>query len=103
MACAGHWRVPGELSYDWLDLSRKCKAEKDRFWAAFLEGYHEERTLSQRELTAVDLSLPVRHLELMGLTMRYWTQHQGIHWITDAYFDQHIAWFREWAGEYRYY
>jgi Ser/Thr protein kinase RdoA (MazF antagonist) len=91
------------VSYDWLNLSRACKVEKDRFWAAFLEGYHEERTLSQRELAAVGLSLPVRHLELMGLTMRYWAQHQGIHWITDEYFDHHVAWFKEWAGEYRHY
>jgi hypothetical protein len=38
----------------------------------------------------------------MGLTMRYWAQHQGIHWITDQFFDQHIAWFKRWAEEYRY-
>jgi len=89
------------VSYDWLGLSHEVKATKARFWEAFLQGYHEERILSQAELSAVDLSLPVRHLELMGITMRYWAQHQGIHWITDEYFDQHIAWFRKWAGEYR--
>ena len=87
------------VSYDWLSLSQEVKAKKARFWEAFLEGYHQERTLSQDELSAVDLALPVRHLELMGITMRYWTQHQGIHWITDGYFDQHIAWFKQWTGE----
>jgi Ser/Thr protein kinase RdoA (MazF antagonist) len=91
------------VSYDWLNLSRECKAEKDRFWGAFLEGYHEERTLSDAEVMAVGLSLPVRHLELMGLTMRYWASHQGIHWITDEYFDFHVAWFKRWADEYRTY
>jgi Ser/Thr protein kinase RdoA (MazF antagonist) len=89
------------VSYDWLDLSKETKAKKARFWGAFLEGYREERALSQNELLAVDLALPVRHLELMGITMRYWAQHQGIHWITDAYFDQHVAWFKLWGSEYR--
>jgi len=89
------------VSYDWLGLSQEVRAAKARFWVAFLEGYNEERSLSRAELSAVDLSLPVRHLELMGITMRYWVQHQGIHWITDDYFDQHVAWFKEWAGEYR--
>jgi Ser/Thr protein kinase RdoA (MazF antagonist) len=91
------------VTYDWLDLSRRCKATKARFWAAFVEGYVGERTLSQDELSAVDLTLPIRHLELMGITIRYWASHQGMHWITDAYFDQHIAWFKEWVGKYRHY
>jgi Ser/Thr protein kinase RdoA (MazF antagonist) len=89
------------VSTDWLDLSREGKATKARVLAAFLEGYHEERTLAPNELAAVQLAMPIRHLELMGLTMRYWTQHEGIHWITDDYFDQHIAWFKAWANQYR--
>lgn len=91
------------VSYDWQDLSRERKAEKARFWGAFLDGYCRERPLSGDELAAAELSLPIRHLELMGLTMRYWAQHQGIHWITDEYLSHHIQWFREWAGEYRHY
>jgi Ser/Thr protein kinase RdoA (MazF antagonist) len=91
------------VSYDWMDLSREMKAEKDRFWDTFLEGYSEVRSLGENELAAVALSLPIRHLELMGITMRYWAQHQGIHWITDAYFDMHVRWFHKWADEYRHY
>lgn len=91
------------VSYDWLALDRETKARKDRFWGAFLDGYAEVRTLSCNELAAVALALPIRHLELMGLTMRYWAQHQGIHWINDQYFDQHMAWFKQWAEEYRCY
>ncbi|MBN1583925.1 MAG: phosphotransferase [Anaerolineae bacterium] len=91
------------VSTDWLDLSREGKAAKARVLDAFLEGYHEERTLTRDELAAVQLAMPIRHLELMGLTMRYWTQHQGIHWISDDYFDQHISWFKEWANVYRAY
>jgi Ser/Thr protein kinase RdoA (MazF antagonist) len=91
------------VSYDWLSLDRETKVRKDGFWAAFLDGYAEVRTLGDHELSAVALALPIRHLELMGLTMRYWAQHQGIHWINDAYFDQHVAWFKQWTGEYRRY
>jgi Ser/Thr protein kinase RdoA (MazF antagonist) len=91
------------VSYDWLALDRETKARKDSFWGAFLDGYAEIRTLSGNELAAVALALPIRHLELMGLTMRYWAQHQGVHWIDDAYFDQHVAWFKRWASEYRCY
>lgn len=91
-----------QVSYDWLALDRETKARKDRFWGAFLDGYAEVRALSGSEFAAVALALPIRHLELMGLTMRYWAQHQGIHWINDAYFDQHVAWFKKWASEYRH-
>jgi len=89
------------VSYDWMALDRETKAEKDRFWSAFLEGYADLRMLSGSELAVVALALPIRHLELMGLTMRYWAQHQGVHWINDTYFDQHIAWFKRWVNEYR--
>lgn len=92
-----------QVSYDWLALDRETKTRKDRFWGAFLDGYAEVRTLSDGELEAVTLALPIRHLELMGLTMRHWAPHQGIHWIDDAYFDQHVAWFKRWADEYRRY
>lgn len=89
------------VSYDWMGLSRECRETRDRFWAAFLDGYQEVRALRKNELSAIALALPIRHLELMGLTMRYWASHQGTHWITDAYFDQHVNWFRRWAEEYR--
>lgn len=91
------------VSYDWMDLSREGKAVKARFWDAFLEGYNAERPLGENELEAVALSLPIRHLELMGLTIRYWSPREGIHWISDEYFDRHIRWFKRWANEYRYY
>jgi Ser/Thr protein kinase RdoA (MazF antagonist) len=91
------------VSYDWMDLSREGKAVKARFWDAFLEGYNAERPLGKNELEAVALSLPIRHLELMGLTIRYGSPREGIHWISDEYFDRHMRWFRRWANEYRYY
>jgi Ser/Thr protein kinase RdoA (MazF antagonist) len=85
------------VSYDWLNFSAKVKREKDRFWAAFVEGYSLERSLSQNELLVAQLCLPLRHFELMGLTIRYWSPHIGTGWINDDYFDQHISWFKKWS------
>jgi len=89
------------VSYDWMDLSRESKKKRERIWNVFAEGYSEERPLSENELSAVRLCLPIRHFELMGITIRYWSQIEGINWITDEYFDKHIEWFKKWADEYR--
>ncbi|MFN2133566.1 MAG: phosphotransferase enzyme family protein [Anaerolineae bacterium] len=103
-SCGYGWRAIDvgvyHVTYDWMDLGEETRREKARFWEAFVEGYNEERTLSSDELAVAQLCLPIRHLELMGLTMQYWASHAGIHWITDEYFDQHMAWFRRWADEY---
>ncbi len=91
------------VSYDWMDLSREGKSKKDRFWNMFIEGYNKERLLSENELMAAQLCLPIRHFELMGITIRYWSQIDGISWITDDYFNRHVNWFKKWHNEYREY
>ncbi len=88
------------VSYNWLDLSEKTRREKDRFWQAFVDGYDTERPLSRNELAAAQLCLPLRHLELMGLTIQYWSPQVGTGWINDDYFDRHLSWFREWTDVY---
>jgi Ser/Thr protein kinase RdoA (MazF antagonist) len=88
------------VSYNWMDLSRKVRREKDRFWQAFVEGYDTQRPLSSNELAAAQLCLPIRHLELMGLTMKYWSPQIGSGWIDDDYFDNHLEWFRKWSSVY---
>jgi len=89
------------VSYDWMDLSEKTLRKKKRFWEAFLEGYATGRSLSENELKANRLCLPLRHFELMGATIRYWAPQIGSDWINDEYFDRHLAWFREWSHQYR--
>jgi Ser/Thr protein kinase RdoA (MazF antagonist) len=86
------------VSYDWLGLSEEVRREKDRFWGAFVDGYNTERTLGRNELAAAQLCSPIRHLELMGLAIQYWSPQIGISWINDDYFDRHLSWFREWAN-----
>jgi Ser/Thr protein kinase RdoA (MazF antagonist) len=103
-SCGYGWRAIDigvyHVSYDWLDLSEATRHEKARFWEAFVEGYRAERPLSSDELVVAQLCLPIRHLELMGLTIRYWAPQTGISWINNEYFDQHIAWFRQWADKH---
>ena len=89
------------VSYDWMNLSTETKREKERFWVAFVDGYSQERSLSQKELLAAQLCLPFRHFELMGLTIRYWSPQIGTGWINDEYFDEHIGWFKRWSEGYK--
>lgn len=103
-SCGYGWRAIDigvyHVSYDWQDLSPETRRKKARFWAAFVEGYNEERRLSQNELLVAQLCLPIRHLELMGITMRYWSPQTGINWINDEYLDGHLNWFKAWKNEY---
>jgi Ser/Thr protein kinase RdoA (MazF antagonist) len=104
-SCGYGWRAIDigvyHVSYDWMDLGQKTRQEKARFWAAFLEGYNSQRLLSTSELAAAQLCLPLRHLELMGLAINYWSPQLGTDWINAGYFDRHLKWFREWADGYR--
>jgi Ser/Thr protein kinase RdoA (MazF antagonist) len=88
------------VSYDWMSLSVETRRQKDRFWEAFVDGYNSERFLSKNELSAAQLCLPLRHLELMGLTIKYWSPQIGSSWINHDYFDEHLNWFREWTDVY---
>ena len=84
------------VSYDWQGLSPEVFSAKARFWGAFLDGYTAMRPLAAGELAAAQLCLPLRHLELMNLTLRHWAPYLGDSWADDAYWDEQVAWFREW-------
>jgi Ser/Thr protein kinase RdoA (MazF antagonist) len=101
-SCGYGWRAIDigvyHVSYDWMNLGGEVRRQKERFWAAFVEGYSAQRSLSDNELIAAQLCLPIRHLELMGVTIRYWSPQEGIHWINDEYMDGHVNWFKEWEA-----
>lgn len=84
------------VSYNWMDLSPEVEAAKARFWDAFLEGYGAVRPLTPGELAAAQLCSPLRHLELMALTLRDWTPYLGDGWADRDYWDEQLAWFRAW-------
>ncbi len=103
-SCGYGWRAIDigvyHVSYDWMDLGEKTRRKKARFWEAFIDGYSRERSLSTNELAAAQLCLPLRHLELMGLTIRYWSPQIGSDWINDDYFTRHLEWFGKWRDLY---
>ncbi len=103
-SCGYGWRAIDvgvyHVSYDWMGLSDKTRRKKARFWEAFVDGYSRERPLSENELAAAQLCLPLRHLELMGLTIRYWSPQIGSDWINDDYFTRHLEWFGKWRDLY---
>lgn len=89
------------VSFDWMALDDETRRKKARFWDAFVDGYNTQRPLSQNELAAAQLCLPLRHLELMGLTIRYWAPQIGSGWLNDDYLDEHLNWFKTWVNGYR--
>ncbi len=84
------------VSYDWQGLSPEVFGAKARFWDAFLDGYTALRPLGAGEVAAAQLCLPLRHLELMGLTLRHWAPYLGDSWADAEYWDEQLAWFRAW-------
>jgi len=89
------------VSYDWMDLSADMKRKKERILAALLSGYTRVRPMEAAELAAIELSEPVRHLDLLGLGVRYAAQRDGIGWLDDDFLDEHIGYLRRWRNEYR--
>jgi hypothetical protein len=88
-------------NHHWLDTGDESARTRERMWVSFLEGYTTQRTLSADELVAARLGLPLRHFELIGVTIRYWAPQIGGHWINDEYLDEHLGWFRWWLKTYR--
>ena len=89
------------VSYDWMDLSAEMKRKKERILGALLDGYTRVRSLGESELTAIELSEPIRHLDLLGLGIRYAAQRDGIGWLDDDFIDAHVGYLRRWRDEYR--
>lgn len=62
-----------------------------------MDGYSTIRKLTERELAAVQLGPPVRHIFLMGFVLRYTAVQEGDHWANDHFIDWHMTWFNHWA------
>lgn len=84
----------------WMDTSDESEERRQRNLAAFLKGYATVRTLTEPELSAVQLTPPIRHIFLMGFVLRYTAVWEGMHWANDGFIDWHMAWFENWAGKH---
>ena len=47
----------------------------------------------------MDVSAPIRHLELLGLGVRNSPRRDGIGWLDEDFIDLHIGWMRRWRDE----
>jgi Ser/Thr protein kinase RdoA (MazF antagonist) len=87
------------------DLGPRARASRARQWNRFLEGYQSVRALSEAELRAAVLFVPLRHLWLLGVHARlkaefgrrWWRRYT---WLTEARLRAHVAFIREWLARY---
>jgi len=83
------WQMALQFGWD-----RAGKARTTRRWNAFLKGYCETRSLTDAELRAVALFVPIRHIWLMGLHSQG-AETWGRGFINNDYFDRQIAFIRQ--------
>jgi Ser/Thr protein kinase RdoA (MazF antagonist) len=86
-----------EGTVDWMDTSAEATERRKRETGEFLEGYTSVRPLSNAELDVIGHGAAVRHISLMGIVLRYWTDRDGWHWADDRFIDWHMRWFTHWA------
>lgn len=87
-------------SDSWMDTSTEAEDRRQRQLTAFVDGYGTHRSLTDNELSIVQLCPPVRHIFLMGHVLRYTAGQQGNHWANDSFIDWHMVWFSHWAGRH---
>ena len=64
-------------------MSKTGKAMNTRRWSSFLKGYSKVRALSERELEATMVFVPIRHIWLLG---RYTQRSEALGtWVNDDF------------------
>lgn len=102
--CCGYgWRAYDLADFLWSrswKFTRAAKAQRDRQWNTFLEGYGAVRRLSAAELQAVYAFVPLRHIWLMGLHIGL-RADRGARWVGDSYIDGRLDFIRNWLKAYK--
>ena len=104
--CFGYgWRAYDIAVFLWAcgsfsSWSKKDKTRRTRLWNSFLKGYNLERKLSENELKAAYLFVPIRHIWLMGLHT-HGSKDWGSGWIDDEYFNELIGFIKKWIENYK--
>lgn len=84
-------------SDEWMDITPEAEKRRQRQLATFVEGYSSIRTLTDAELSAVQLTPPIRHIFLMGHVLRYTALQEGDNWANDSFINWHMTWYKHWA------
>jgi Ser/Thr protein kinase RdoA (MazF antagonist) len=102
--CSGYgWRsydVAISLWSQGFEFSRSAKVNRLKRWNAFLDGYQAVRHLSDIELQAVNLFVPLRQIWMMGVHSSLFLGfgHRSIH---DAKFEIHLEFIKNWLKAYK--
>ncbi|HEY0723756.1 MAG TPA: phosphotransferase [Pyrinomonadaceae bacterium] len=97
--CSGYgWRAYDVAISLWsqgFEFNRSANANRMRKWNAFLDGYHTVRCLSDNELQAVNLFVPLRQIWMLGVHSSLFLGfgHRSIH---DAKFEAHVEFIKHW-------
>ena len=97
-SCGQGCRAYDIAVYRWA-LRSESRAAESKCWPAYLAGYREVRKLSEADLAAVDLSVPIREIWLMG-GHQHGGPRWGFYWLGEKYFDRHIKLLREMEAQY---
>ena len=93
--CGTGWRAYDLAVFRWSAILRGN--EKD-MWPAYLEGYHQRRSLGELDLSAVPLFVAVRHIWTMGLNASI-AGLFGDSWVNISYFDRELGFVRRYETE----
>lgn len=93
---------PGWIAYDLSHIrALVTMVQKDqRTWDAFLQGYTDKKMVTEADLAAVALFIPISNIWSMGLHAANGADW-GIGWMNDEYFDQQFHVLRTWEVEQR--
>jgi len=90
------WRAY-DLATVWWALTRNNKSMTQ--WRAFLRGYTQLRKLTKQEKKFMPWFVVFRQFEFLNfqLSMR---KHIGTTWLSDAYYDFHIKFIKDWMKQH---
>ncbi len=80
--------------------SEEANTKRTRRWNAFLKGYTQERELSDEEILATKIFVPIRQMWVLWLQTQS-SERFGRAWMSDAYFDQHFNFIKDWIKNYK--
>jgi Ser/Thr protein kinase RdoA (MazF antagonist) len=76
-------------------VDRGGRAKLERRWNAFLDGYCGVRALTDSELKATELFVPIRRIWWLGLHTSQTVQVFGDSFLTDDWFDRYVGLIRQ--------
>jgi Ser/Thr protein kinase RdoA (MazF antagonist) len=99
--CFGYgWRAYDIAVYLWHQQLNRSASEKDdskqKQWEAFLSGYNAVRQLSENELKTINAFVAIRDIWLLGIQLGSLERNRGCDWLSDGYFDFHVAFIKNW-------